>query len=553
MSLKHTINLGNSIIGVSLLAMPYCFKSCGIALSIALVLASGLLNRAGCHLLLRSARSARCRTFHQLAFAVFGSAGKTFAEFSVVGFLLGTCVAFFVVIGDLGPALASQAFNLEQSPHLRAFIMTFLGMFVALPLGLLRRVDSFASFSAVALALYAFLALKLFFEAFERVAIVESNHFWQQINWWDSSHILTTLPIFVMSLSCQPQLFEIFESSTLLSEDYRAMPRLNRVVRSAVNICSLVYIAVGILGYLAFHDQHLHGNVLLALPSNLSSALAQAGFVFTIIISLPLCLFPCRSSLHSMLTHATSPSLLTEHALPNVYMSDRDFRTLTLFLIIITIGISILIPHIELILGLVGSTIGAFVCFILPALCFVRLIHKPPSELWLARLVLALGVFVLFVCTLSTLNVEVDTLEDESIPISKLDAQQIHNQPSSLGNLKPINSRIQINDAISAPRESLSTPLSSSSTSDVQLLGPDTQDKKKPKADSGIIVDNSSNIDSGLDKRKKKLSTLLQTNLTNSAESIPANASHASDPSKADQMLRSIKEQSNVVKSNNST
>lgn len=32
---------------------------------------------------------------------------------SIMGLLLGTCIAFYVVIGDLGPAILSKMFNME--------------------------------------------------------------------------------------------------------------------------------------------------------------------------------------------------------------------------------------------------------------------------------------------------------------------------------------------------------------------------------------------------------------------------------------------------------
>ena len=164
---KYTVNLGNSIIGVSILAMPYCFSQCGIILSIVLILLSGLLSRLSCHLLLKSAVLSRRRNFELLAYHTVGPTGKFVVEVGVLGFLIGTCVAFFVVVGDLGPALFAQLFGLSngQSPQLRAFIMTFLGMFVALPLCLLRRLDSLTSFSALSLGLYTFLVVKLFSEA----------------------------------------------------------------------------------------------------------------------------------------------------------------------------------------------------------------------------------------------------------------------------------------------------------------------------------------------------------------------------------------------------
>lgn len=442
MSFRHTVNLGNSIIGVSLLAMPYCFKSCGILLSVLLVLLSGLLNRAGCHLILRSARLARRRNFQHLAYTVFGGFGRTLVELAILGFLLGTCVAFFVVIGDLGPSITAQILQIPNSPHLRAFIMAFLGMFVALPLGLLRRVDSLSSFSMISLCLYVFLIVKLFTEA--------STNLWQvpdlldQLNWWDSSHILTTLPIFVMSLSCQPQLFEIFDHQTLLSEDPSTMRRLNLVIRRAVTICSSVYIMVGVLGYLAFYQQPFRGNILLALPPNLTTMLAKTGFILTVVLSLPLCLFPCRTSLHSMLFRQASPGLLqNEPTATSVYMSDRHFRTLTLLLISCTIGISILIPRIELILGLIGSTIGAFVCLIVPALFFLRLSAggKVSRERNMAHAVAYAGFFVLVACTYSTLSITEPAMPD-TISLQKVEMLEKAAQPKQPLDMELANKKL---------------------------------------------------------------------------------------------------------------
>lgn len=57
------------------------------------------------------------------AFHTFGPTGKLVVELSIIGFLLGTCIAFFVVIGDLGPDILAKAFNLEHSPTLRPSVL----------------------------------------------------------------------------------------------------------------------------------------------------------------------------------------------------------------------------------------------------------------------------------------------------------------------------------------------------------------------------------------------------------------------------------------------
>ena len=47
MSWLSVITLANSIIGVAILSMPYCFKQCGIILAIVMILCSGMLVKVG--------------------------------------------------------------------------------------------------------------------------------------------------------------------------------------------------------------------------------------------------------------------------------------------------------------------------------------------------------------------------------------------------------------------------------------------------------------------------------------------------------------------------
>lgn len=40
-------------------------------------------------------------------------------ELCVIGYLMGTCVTYFVVLGDLGPQIAAKLFDLTISDTLR--------------------------------------------------------------------------------------------------------------------------------------------------------------------------------------------------------------------------------------------------------------------------------------------------------------------------------------------------------------------------------------------------------------------------------------------------
>lgn len=411
MAFRLTVNLGNSIIGVSILTMPYCFRRCGILLSIVSIVASGLLNRAGCHLLFRSAVLTRKRSFEDIALQVLGPVGKLAVELCVLAFLLGTCVAYFVVIGDLGPSIVSDVTGFQNSPHLRAFTMTFIGMFIALPLGLLRRVDSLTSFSALSFVVYLLLAARLFSQTSLSLMTGETESSSVRFVWWDASHLLENMPIFAMSLSCQTQLFELFDHSFLNFEDYDVVPKLNRVVRRAVHLCSVVYVSIGVFGYVAFHDVSFGGNILSFLPASIISTAMKVAFVATVAVSLPLCLFPCRTSLFSLLIKSnrdsSRSSLMNEFVLSPTsghHMSDKHFRFLTVVLIVFTVSISVMVPRIEFVLSIIGSTTGTIICFILPGHVYSRLTRKNTTERVLARFVTVVGVFILIICTLASLT-----------------------------------------------------------------------------------------------------------------------------------------------------
>jgi sodium-coupled neutral amino acid transporter 10 len=67
-------------------------------------------------------------SFLPVAFHTFGPPGKTVVELCIIGFLMGTCIAFFVVVGDLGPAIVAKTLDIKNTSSLREIIL--IGMFL---------------------------------------------------------------------------------------------------------------------------------------------------------------------------------------------------------------------------------------------------------------------------------------------------------------------------------------------------------------------------------------------------------------------------------------
>ncbi|XP_037094292.1 putative sodium-coupled neutral amino acid transporter 10 [Pollicipes pollicipes] len=199
-NMKQILTLGNSIIGVSILAMPYCFKQCGLVLGILLLILSGYINRLNCHFLIKSAISTKRRSYEFLAFHIFGPMGKFAIEVIQIGFLFGICVSFFVIAGDLGPKILAQILDIEYTSRFRAVFLCGLCFLIVLPLSLLRNTDSLASISAISITFYVLLVLKIVSDSWRHII----SGAWQaEVVLWRPSGVLQALPIMSLALACQ--------------------------------------------------------------------------------------------------------------------------------------------------------------------------------------------------------------------------------------------------------------------------------------------------------------------------------------------------------------
>ncbi|XP_026762564.1 putative sodium-coupled neutral amino acid transporter 10 [Galleria mellonella] len=476
----QSVTLANSIIGVGILAMPFCFQQCGVLLATLILLSMGLVSRLCCYFLLKSALLARRRNFEFLAFHVFGSAGKLAVEVGIIGFLMGTCIAYFVVVGDLGPQIIAKLFNINQSDILRTSIMVLVSLLCVLPLGLLRNVDSLSNVSAATIGFYFCLVMKVIAEAASQLL---SGDWHIRIEMWKPSGLLQCVPIFSMALFCQTQLFEIFESMPTLS-----LEKMNVVTKNAINICTGVYFTLGVFGYIAFNSQEISGNILMSLSPTMASDVIKLGFVMSVAFSFPLIIFPCRASLYSLLykkVHSSHHDHIINHSIP-----ESSFRCITVAIIAVTLFISLLIPNIELVLGLVGSTIGVLICLVFPAACFVNVTFKNTNERILAKAIIVLGLIILVLGTYANLQAaesRMDKYDDKYITQEKIDKmvedffQKMDKSDDVIA--KPIDNNDIQNDKI----KSNDNEIKESVVQPPNPLPPESHSNEKPQNNLGAV------------------------------------------------------------------
>ncbi|CAL4094023.1 unnamed protein product, partial [Meganyctiphanes norvegica] len=390
--LTHVINMANSIVGVSILSMPYCFKETGILLGVLLVLFSAFITKKTCMFLVRSAIMSRRRSFEFLAFHVFGVSGKLFVELCMILFLIGICISFHVVMGDLAPAIVARSMNIDNSPSLRVTLLIGIAILVILPLCLLRNIESLSSMSACSIGFYFFLIAVILYHALPKIF---DGSWYTTAEMWKMEGAFHVLPICSLALACQSNVFEIYDS--VPDPD---VPKMRTVVNQAVNLCSALYISVGFLGYVAFVDKDFGGNIIMSFPSTSLTEGIKMFFVVSLAISFPLMIFPCRTSIHSLLFRRSTQGF----DLVGNYMPESRFKGITFGILFISLIFGIMIPSIEFVLGLLGSTMGMMIALILPSVLFIKVQTKRTNDRLLAQLIMLFGVIMIVTGTYLNLS-----------------------------------------------------------------------------------------------------------------------------------------------------
>ena len=88
----HVVNLINSVVGVGILTIPFCFKECGLLLGAIVLAFAGFATFSSVALLLEAAVAKSKRNYEFLCKACFGATGKIGVEFAQIGLMLGTCI-----------------------------------------------------------------------------------------------------------------------------------------------------------------------------------------------------------------------------------------------------------------------------------------------------------------------------------------------------------------------------------------------------------------------------------------------------------------------------
>uniref|UniRef100_A0A8C7F203 Solute carrier family 38 member 2 n=1 Tax=Oncorhynchus kisutch TaxID=8019 RepID=A0A8C7F203_ONCKI len=386
-------NLSNAIMGSGILGLSYAMANTGIVLFVVLLLGVAILSLYSVHLLLMTAKEGGSLIYEKLGERAFGWPGKMAAFGSITLQNIGAMSSYlFIVKYELPEVIRVSVchwltISSNHEWYMNGnYLVVFVSIGIILPLCILKNLGYLGYTSGFSLSCMVFFLGVLIYKKYNLPCpmpfMYHTNHSMNGTalgphalhNGTEmctpkyfvfNSQTAYTVPILAFSFVCHPEILPIY--SELKDRSRRKMQNVSNLSILAMLV---MYMFSALFGYLTFY-----GNVEAELLHTFTKVykfdtmllLVRLAVLTAVTLTVPIVLFPIRSSINTML------------------FSQREFSwvrhmLIAAFILLFNNLLVIFVPTIRDIFGFIGSSAATMLIFILPAAFYLRLVKSVPMR-----------------------------------------------------------------------------------------------------------------------------------------------------------------------------
>ncbi|KAF4352332.1 hypothetical protein G4B88_000935 [Cannabis sativa] len=366
-------NLSTTIIGAGIMALPATMKVLGLILGVSLIIFMAFLTEASIEMMLRFSKAGKSVSYGGLMKDAFGKYGKVLVQVCVIINNVGMLTVYMIIMGDV---LSGTTSNGVHHPGVleswfgvhwwngRFFVLLVTTLAIFSPLASFKRIDSLSFTSALSVGLaVAFLVITIGISIFKlATGGVKMPRMLPDVTDLTSVFkLFTAVPVLVVAYICH---YNVHSIDNELEDSRQMQP----VVRSALGLCTTVYVMTSVFGFLLFGDDTLDDvlanfDTSLGMPyGSILNDAVRVSYAAHLMLVFPIVFYPLRLNLDGLLFPSSRP----------LVQDNKRFTLVTTVLIALIFMAANFIPSIWDAFQFSGATAAVCLGFIFPAAVTLR-------------------------------------------------------------------------------------------------------------------------------------------------------------------------------------
>ncbi|KAF7817413.1 amino acid transporter AVT6A-like [Senna tora] len=369
-------NLSTTIVGAGIMALPAALNQLGLIPGLIMILLCAILTQSSIDMLLSFTRVSKSSTYSGVVSDAFGGLGRLLLHLCIVLNNTGMLIVYMIIIGDVLSGTWSEGVHYsglieewfgQRWWSSRSLLLLLTTLLVFLPLISFKRVDSLRYTSALSVGLAV--VFVVITAGVTIVKLIDGSigmprlmpKFADLESFWK---LFTTIPILVTSYICHHNVHPI-------ENELKDPNHMKSIVRTSLSLCSSMYIATSVFGYMLFGDK-TQDDVLanfegdLGVPfGSLLNDVVRVSYGIHLMLVFPIVFYSLRLNLDGLLFPSAIP----------ITLDNKRFYLLTAFLMFFIFLGANFVPSIWDAFQFTGATAAVATGFIFPAAIALRDSH----------------------------------------------------------------------------------------------------------------------------------------------------------------------------------